>query len=42
VTGDANANAVLDRRWASLLEQASSMHADVRLALRIPPPTGLR
>lgn len=40
VTGDANP--VLDRRWASLLEQASSMHADVRLALRIPPPTGLR
>ena len=33
---------VLDRRWASLLEQAVAMHADVKLALRLPPPTGLR
>ena len=33
---------VLDRRWASLLEQAASMHADCKLALRLPPPTGLR
>jgi hypothetical protein len=33
---------VLDRRWATLLEQAASMHADVRLGLRLPPPTGLR
>jgi hypothetical protein len=33
---------VLDRRWAMLLEQAISVHADTRLALRIPPPTGLR
>jgi organic radical activating enzyme len=33
---------VLDRRWATLLEQAMGMHADVRLALRLPPPTGLR
>jgi hypothetical protein len=34
--------AVLDRRWASLLEQAMSMHADTRLSVRIAPPTGLR
>lgn len=35
-------NPVLDRRWANLLEQTAAMHADVRLAIRIPPPTGLR
>lgn len=40
LTGDLNP--MLDRRWASLLEQASAMHADVKLALRLPPPTGLR
>jgi len=40
LTGDANP--VLDRRWATLLEQAMAMHADVRLSLRLPPPTGLR
>jgi organic radical activating enzyme len=32
----------LDRRWATLLEQAMAMHADVRLAMRLPAPTGLR
>ncbi|MBI3504532.1 MAG: hypothetical protein HY059_06800 [Proteobacteria bacterium] len=32
----------LDRRWASLLEQAMLSHADTRLALRLPPPAGLR
>ena len=32
----------LDRRWAALLDQATAMHADTRLAMRIPPPTGLR
>ncbi len=32
----------LDRRWATLLEQATALHADVRLVLRIPPPAGLR
>jgi hypothetical protein len=32
----------LDRRWASLLEQAMSMHTDTKLALRLPPPAGLR
>jgi pyruvate-formate lyase-activating enzyme len=40
LTGDLNP--MLDRRWASLLEQASAMHSDVKLALRLPPPTGLR
>jgi len=34
--------AVLDRRWASLLEQAMAVHADTRLAMRIAPPSGLR
>lgn len=34
--------AVLDRRWASLLEQAMAVHPDTRLAMRIAPPTGLR
>ncbi len=33
---------VLDRRWATMLEQAMSVHVDTRLALKIPPPTGLR
>ncbi len=33
---------VLDRRWASLLEQAMAVHADVRWAMKIAPPTGLR
>ncbi len=32
----------LDRRWSGLLEQALTQHADCRLALRLPPPTGLR
>ncbi|MBM4192955.1 MAG: hypothetical protein FJ202_01055 [Gemmatimonadetes bacterium] len=34
--------ATLDRQWATLLEQAMASHANTRLALRIPPPTGLR
>lgn len=32
----------LERRWASLLETTSSLHANVRLILRVPPPAGLR
>jgi pyruvate-formate lyase-activating enzyme len=32
----------VDRRWATLLEQASATHPDVRLLLRVPPPAGLR
>ena len=40
ITGEGNP--VVDRRWASLLEQAMSVHADTRLALKVPPPTGLR
>jgi CTP:molybdopterin cytidylyltransferase MocA len=31
-----------DRRWISLLERVSALHSDARLALRIPPPTGMR
>jgi organic radical activating enzyme len=33
---------MLDRRWSTLLEQAMAQHADCCLALRLPPPTGLR
>lgn len=40
VTGEGNL--VLDRRWATLLEQAMVVHADTRLAVKLPPPTGLR
>lgn len=32
----------LDRRYASLLEQAASVHSDVRLTLPVPPPIGTR
>ena len=31
-----------DRRWITLVERAVALHADVRLALRIPAPTGIR
>jgi hypothetical protein len=31
-----------DRRWVTLLERAAALHADVRLAMRLPPPTGTR
>ena len=31
-----------DRRWISLVEQASAVHDDVRFALRLPAPTGMR
>jgi organic radical activating enzyme len=31
-----------DRRWTVLFERAASIHGDVRLALRLPPPTGMR
>ena len=31
-----------DRRWVTLLERAAALHADVRLTLRLPPPTGTR
>jgi len=33
---------ILDRRWSSLVEQAASLHGDVRLVLRIPSPAGMR
>jgi hypothetical protein len=32
----------LDRRYASLLEQAASVHPDVRLTLPLPSPIGVR
>ena len=28
-----------DRRWTTLFERASALHGDVRLALKLPPPT---
>ena len=31
-----------DRRWVTLIERAAALHPDVRLALRLPPPTGTR
>jgi hypothetical protein len=31
-----------DRRWTTVFERASALHGDVRLALRLPPPTGMR
>jgi organic radical activating enzyme len=31
-----------DRRWTTLFERASALHGDVRLALKLPPPTGMR
>lgn len=31
-----------DRRWVTLVEKSAAMHGDVRLALRLPPPTGTR
>jgi len=31
-----------DRRWTMLFERASGLHGDVRLALKLPPPTGMR
>jgi len=31
-----------DRRWVTLVERAAPVHNDVRLSLRLPPPTGTR
>jgi organic radical activating enzyme len=31
-----------DRRWMTLLERAAALHSDVRFALKLPPPTGMR
>lgn len=31
-----------DRRWVTLIEKSAGVHGDVRLALRLPPPTGTR
>lgn len=31
-----------DRRWTMLFERATALHGDVRLALKLPPPTGMR
>ncbi len=31
-----------DRRWMTLLERATSLHGDVRFALRLPPAVGTR
>jgi organic radical activating enzyme len=32
----------LDRRWTTLLERLMALHGNVRLTLRLPPPTGMR
>lgn len=31
-----------DRRWTVLFERAAGLHGDVRLVLKLPPPTGMR
>jgi organic radical activating enzyme len=31
-----------DRRWTTLFERTAALHGDVRLALKLPPPTGMR
>lgn len=31
-----------DRRWITLMERASALHGDIRFALRLPAPTGMR
>ena len=40
--GPAGERPTLDRRWATLIEQAIAIHPDTRLALRIPGPAALR
>lgn len=40
--GPPGERASLDRRWGMLVEQAMAVHADVRLALRLPGPAALR
>ena len=31
-----------DRRWTVLFERAATLHGDIRLVLKLPPPTGMR
>ena len=31
-----------DRRWTTLFERTAALHGDVRLVLKLPPPTGMR
>ena len=31
-----------DRRWTTLFERIAALHGEVRLVLRLPPPTGMR
>jgi organic radical activating enzyme len=40
--GPAGERPTLDRRWATLIEQAIGIHSDTRLAIRIPGPAALR
>ena len=40
--GPAGERPTLDRRWATLIEQAIGIHGDTRLALRIRGPAALR
>jgi organic radical activating enzyme len=32
----------LERRWSELMDHALAVHGDVRIALRLPPPAGMR
>jgi len=40
--GNGAGGGLLDRRWSDLLDQAQGVHGDIRVALRIPPPAGMR
>jgi hypothetical protein len=31
-----------NRRWITLMERGTALHRDIRIALRLPPPTGMR
>ena len=31
-----------DRRWMTLFERAGALHGDIRLVVKLPPPTGMR
>lgn len=40
--GPAGERTSLDRRWALLMEQAMTVHGDIRLTFRLPGPAALR
>jgi hypothetical protein len=40
--GAAGERSTLDRRWATLMEQAAALHGDIRVAFRLPGPAALK